>query len=445
MAGDEVRRDGGVNDMDPIVPIIGAVTGGTGAILLSATGYLCLLLGAAAGRRGSKDGLQTGAVSDDSLPFRHVVFVVPAHNEEAVLAGTIRSLAAQEYPRERFSILVIADNCDDDTAQIARDQGAEVWERTNPDERGKGYALAWAVKRLLAVPEPADAFFIVDADTKAAPDFLMRLAQSLHRRQDGAGRCALQGRYGVLNPGEGWRTALMSAAFDLVNHVRPLGADALGFSVDLKGNGMGFTRPVFELAPWSGRSITEDLDYGLDLLEKYGIPVGYEPSARVWAEMPTGAKASASQRDRWERGRRILTRERALPLLLRGLQQGDGRTTEAGARLLVPPLAELFVLAVVWSLVAAVSATFGWLPGSSALWYGAVALLWSGLIAYLLGGLRVAGAGVQAYSALLYAPFYALWKLAGYVLRSRPKNGAAASTEWVRTARNAAKETATPS
>jgi glycosyltransferase involved in cell wall biosynthesis len=402
-------------------------------------------LGAAAGRRGSSDGPRTGGDSDNPPPFRYVSFVVPAHNEEAVLAATIQSLTAQEYPRERFSILVVADNCDDRTAQIARDHGAEVWERTNPDERGKGYALAWAVERLLAAPEPADAFFIVDADTKAAPDFLTRLAWSLYRRQDPAGRCALQGRYGVLNPGEGWRTALMGAAFDLVNHVRPLGADALGFSVDLKGNGMGFTRPVFETAPWSGRSITEDLDYGLDLLEKYGIPVGYEPSARVWAEMPTGAKASASQRDRWERGRRILTKERAFPLLLGGLRRNDGRLVEAGARLVVPPLAELFVLAVLWSLAVVVIGAFGWLPGSPMLWHGAVALLWFGLFVYLLGGLRVAGAGVQAYSALLYAPVYAVWKLARYAVRPRDKRGAEASPEWVRTARNAAKETVTPS
>jgi len=429
--------------MLPFTALATATAITTGFALSVSVSYLLLLSGAAACRL--RHIIRQSSFTAELLPpvFRHVTVIVPAHDEELVLADTLRSLSEQQYDPRGFTVLVIADNCTDHTAEIARSFGATVWERTNDRERGKGYALAWAVDRLLAQPEPSDAFFIVDADTQVAPDFLMILSRRLFERQDDRGRCALQGRYGVLNKNEGWRAGLMGAAFDLVNHVRPLGADTLGFSVDLKGNGMGFTRAVFEQSPWSGQSITEDLDYGLDLLEKQGVAVGYVPEARVWAQMPTNAQQAASQRDRWERGRRLLTKQRAFPLLLSGLRRGDMRLVEAGGRLLVPPFAELAALLLVWSFGVILGVATGPLYGPGYVWIIVTALLWTGLSCYLLGGLRTAGASSEAYKALLYAPFYAVWKLVGYVA-ARARQRGSGQEAWVRTARNAANEIITP-
>ncbi|MBC8135429.1 MAG: glycosyltransferase [Fibrella sp.] len=421
----------------PMASAIAAwVVATAGAFPSASVGYLLLLSGAAAyGARRRARGVQA-SVTSGSVPdaISRVTVIVPAHNEEPVIAATIQSLLAQEFDGGHVRILIVADNCTDGTASIAREHGVAVWERTNPDERGKGYALAWAVGRLLAEPDPSEAFVIVDADTLAAPDFLRHLMHNLGEGRDAQGRCAVQGRYGVLNTDEGWRAALMAGAFDLVNHVRPFGLATLGLSVDLKGNGMAFTRAVLEVAPWSGRSITEDLDYGLDLLANHGIVVGYAPEARVRAQMPVASDAAASQRDRWEKGRRLLVRERAAPLLLAGLRRRDLRLFEAGVRLLVPPLAELFALCLLWSIAVAVAVAFGVLPQ---FYLYAAAVLPAALIAYLLTGLYIAGASREAFAALLHAPVYILWKFARYIVSPLTSR----TPEWVRTRRNTPKGT----
>jgi GT2 family glycosyltransferase len=353
-----------------------------------------------------------------------------------VLAATLRSLKTQDYPGERFEVVVVADNCTDATAQIARDHGAVVLERVNARERGKGYALDWALAQLLAQPAPAEAFVIVDADTWVEPGFLTIMASRLYPESSERGCRALQGRYGVLNRQEGWRAALMAAAFDLYNHVKPLGRDRLGLSVGLKGNGMAFTRAVLERARWRGHSVTEDIDYGLDLLRHHGIRVRYVPEARVLAQMPTTGAGVATQRDRWEAGRYRLLRERALPLLLEGLRGRDLRLCDAALDLLLPPLAELTALLCLWAAMIALGQVTHLLSDSPG-WWGPWAVSALGLLLYLFGGLKVADAPRQAYRALLQAPCYVLWKFALYAGRvvGRPSRTPAAASEWVRTAR----------
>lgn len=403
-------------------------------------------------------------------PLPRLFVVVPAHNEEAVIAESLRSLLEQRYPTPRREIVVIADNCVDRTADIAREMGAQVLERQDRSRRGKGYALSWAFERLLTwdagTSRAADAFIVVDADTCAHPLFLQGMAAALfpaaHRRRrdapaltplSGLRLAAVQGRYSVRNPGDSWRAALAAGAFDLFNHVKPLGRDFLGASVGLKGNGMGFTRAVIESVPPTGSSITEDIEYGLDLLTRRGVRVRYAPDARVWSAMPTTAAQSASQRERWERGRYRLVRQRALPLLCAGLLQGDLRMIEAALDLLTPPLAELAGLHLLVGLGVITAAAAGIaLPGGPRVWLGAVALSLVGLAAYILGGLRLAHAPAAAYSALWRAPFYALWKFSlyaasfcgrGTVSAYGRKGGAVegkvpAEMEWVRTERSPA-------
>lgn len=353
--------------------------------------------------------------------------IVPAHNEELVLAQTLASLKAQSYPAECFEIVVVADNCTDSTAAIARAHGAMVLERTHAQERGKGYALNHAVRHLLAQPTAADGFVIIDADTQAAPDFLTQMSARIAQDTDPRGYGAWQGRYGVLNARDGWRAALMTAAFDLVNHVKPLGRDTLALSAGLKGNGMAFTRAVAEQLPWPGGSLTEDLDYGLELARRFGLRVQYVPEARVQAQMPATAGQAASQRSRWERGRFGLVRGRALPLLGEAIRRRSLLLLDAAWDLLTPPLAELAALLLLLAGLTALGASAHLLPHPK-LWLSAAASGLMGLCVYVLCGLRVAGAGADAYAALARAPFYALWKFALLLTR---KSG----SEWVRTER----------
>jgi cellulose synthase/poly-beta-1,6-N-acetylglucosamine synthase-like glycosyltransferase len=409
------------------------LAGGLGLVILTSVGYLLVLLSAAF--LAKRERRPSGTVLPDAASAPRMAVVIPAHNEELVLAATLASLASQDYPRERFEVVVVADNCTDATAAIARAHGAQVLERTNRAERGKGYALDWAIAHLLAAPAPADAFVIVDADTWTAPNFLTQMASPLVSDPDMHGRCALQGRYRVLNSEEGWRAALMGAAFDLCNHVKLLGQARLGLSVGLKGNGMAFTRAVLEGARWGG-SITEDIDFGLELLRRHGVRVRYVPDALVRAQMPTGVQAASTQRERWEMGRYRLLRERAVPLFWEGLKQRNALLCDAGLSLMVPPLAELTALLMLWGGTVALGEWMHLLPGDWE-WNGAFALAALGLLTYVVGGLAVADAPADAYRALLKAPGYTLWKLGRYAIcglktLSSPKRE---SAEWVRTAR----------
>lgn len=405
-----------------------------GSVACANTGYLLLLLTAAALARRDANRRKAVAINNDDAAAPRVVIVVPAHNEEAVLGATLRSLDAQHYPKERLECVVVADNCTDRTASIASQSGATVLERVDLEKRGKGYALNWATATLLSRPNPPDIVIIVDADTWVAPEFTRLMATALWARRDERDCCVLQGRYGVLNVRDGWRATLMAAAFDLFNHVRPLGSERLGLSVGLKGNGMGFTRAVLERSPWGGRSITEDIDYGLDLLSNHGIRVGYLPQACVLAQMPVAGAPAASQRERWERGRYALLRERVRPLLTQGLRKRDYRLCDAAIQLLMLPLAELCGTIVGWGALLAVGAGLGMLPIpflGIGLWIATVL----GLLLYVVGGLAVAEAPREVYAALLRAPIYACWKFCLYLTPRIQGSGRGRGAEWVRTER----------
>lgn len=403
-----------------LVALVGLAAGGSVVFLL-------FLLCAALTARRSVPPVMPGR------PLALAV-IVPAHDEELVLAGTLDSLGKQNYPVECYEVVVVADNCADTTAALARSYGVTVLERTHAQERGKGYALNHAVIHLLSRPSPPEGFVIVDADTWVAPDFLTRMSARLQSGGGANGGAAWQGRYGVLNFGESWRAGLMAAAFDLVNHVKPLGREALNLSVGLKGNGMAFTRAVAAAQPWPGGSLTEDLDYSLELARRLGLRVGYAHEARVLAQMPTDAAQAGSQRSRWERGRLKMVRERALPLLWEGLRDRNRLLLDMGLDLLVPPLAELGALTLAWfSLVLLGTATH--LLPHPAVWLVSAALTGAGLLVYILGGLRVAGAPPEAFAALLRAPFYVVWKFALALSGLARKRRGAGADEWVRTER----------
>ncbi len=409
----------------PLLPLLFIfLTALIGAAGLAAVLSLLILLAAAAARRP--------AAPPATLPLRLAV-VVPAHNEELVLGATLVSLTSQDYPAGCVQIVVVADNCTDGTAAIARSRGASVLERTSETERGKGYALNFAISHLLAQPLAPEAVVIVDADTQAAPDFLRCMSARIAQNKDPHGYGAWQGRYGVLNSGDGWRAALMTAAFDLVNHIKPLGRDRLGLSAGLKGNGMAFTAPLAAALPWPGGSLTEDLDYGLELARRFDLRVQYVPEARVAAQMPATAMQAASQRRRWEQGRSGLVRERALPLLAEGLRRRSLLLFDAAWDLLTPPLAELAALLLAFLALTALGTATHLLP-HPAVWLGASALGLLALTVYVLGGLRVAGAGPDAYAALIRAPFYAVWKIALLVTGRRSAKNT--PDEWVRTERH---------
>jgi 1,2-diacylglycerol 3-beta-glucosyltransferase len=345
--------------------------------------------------------------------------VVPAHDEELMVADTVRSLLALDYPRDRFRVVVVADNSTDSTAARARAAGAMVLERTDPERRGKGYALDFAFRRLAAEGR-ADAFVVVDADTLASPNLLTAFASRIE-----AGGRALQAAYGVRNRDASWRTRLLHLAFTLFHDVRSRARERLGVSCGLRGNGMGFARSLLEQLPHDAVSVVEDVEYGVRL-GLAGCRVAYVEEARVLGEMPASERSSRSQRSRWEGGRLALTRLYVGRLLSAAARTRSLVPLDLALDLLIPPLASLGLAVLLGLSLSVITVRLG---------HGALAMVPWGLAALLLGvylarGWQVAGLGWRGLLDLGHVPSFVAWKLLLLVRSGRARSG-----EWVRTTR----------
>ena len=379
------------------------------APLLVASGYLCLL--ALVSRRGN-------ALLGARINPRFDI-VVPAHDEEQNIAGTVRSLLAIDYPRDRFRVLVVADNCADQTAARARSAGAEVLERTDPERRGKGYALAFGFAESLA--GSAGAVVVVDADTVVSPNLLRAFAARLEQ-----GAAAVQADYGVRNPDASWRTRLMTIALAMFHILRSLGRARLRVSCGLRGNGMCFTHAVLREVPHEAFSLVEDLEYGIRLGEA-GHRVHYAAEAHVLGEMVAAGSGAATQRTRWERGRMQMARLHGPRLLRLTLARRDRVLLDLALDVLVPPLSILAGSALLGLSCAVALSIYRQSVGPALYAWSAAAL---GLFVYLLRGWQLSGTGARGLADLLFAPAYLGWRLA-LALRRTGRRG----DEWVRTKR----------
>lgn len=343
--------------------------------------------------------------------------IMPAHNEEHGIGDTLACLFDSEYPVDRFTVFVVADNCDDRTADIAREAGATVFERTDPDNPGKGQALDWCLTTYADHLREFDGLVLIDADVEVDADFLDEMSLSLN------GCDVVQAYYGVANPEENWRTALTFAGFSLMNHVRPGGRVRLGGSAPLTGSGMGFRTDVLLGYGWPAHSIVEDVEFSVRLLLD-GHVIDYNPDAVVVSDMPAGRKPAGVQRRRWESGRFGLWRTYLPPLLHAFTVSGKWRFVDAMLDLLVPPLS----LVVLGQGVLLGLALFLVVPP---VWLLLTAFCVCGTAFHVLGGLHLSGTPASVWLRLPFVPIYVLWKLPIYL---RIFTGRAEKT-WERTAR----------
>ena len=352
-----------------------------------------------------------------ATPRPPLAVLVPAHNETAGIVATVRALRAQLRPGDR--LLVVADNCSDDTAERARAEGAEVIERQHAEQRGKGYALAFGVEHLRAAP-PA-LLVIVDADCLPEPGALDTLAAACVREA-----VPIQALYLMLHETSPELHGRVSAfAWRVKNWVRPRGAARLGWPCQLMGSGMAFPWALAERATWASASIVEDMQMGLVLAAEGHAPLFCE-AARVHSFFPSTPAAAMQQRTRWEHGHLGMTLQQMPRLLVQALRQGDWRLFGLALDLSLPPFALLVLLMVaLWASAGLVA----WLAGGAWLWQLASVLL---ALLVLAVGAAWAGWGRQVLGALdlLRAPWYAVSKIALYTrFWSRRQK------DWVRTDR----------
>src|SRR4051812_21928904 len=353
-------------------------------------------------------------------PSKRLAVLVPAYDEAAVIERCVRSLVEQTYPRDLYDVTVIADNCTDETAELAGRAGATVLERDEPDARGKGQALRWAIDRVLERTPPPDAVVIVDADSVVRPDFLAVLAGPLE-----VGAAAAQGESRLVDDGSP-AAAFRAGAFLLVNRVRPAGRAVLGLGCNLQGNGMLVSAGVLRAHPWNAFSATEDLEYSVNLLLA-GVRTRFAGGAIAESPAAPNREAGAQQQLRWEGGKLHVARTQLPRLLGAAARRRDPALLEAAVDLAVPPLGLFAALAAAGTAASGIAVAFGALPAWSITPW-AVALVAVPL--YVLVGYRAANAPRSAYRSLVHAPLFVLRKVAGaHRLRSfRPDS-------WVRTER----------
>jgi len=355
--------------------------------------------------------------TDVTLRTRRFAILVPAHNEAAVIERLLMNLALLDYPVGSFDVCVVADNCDDATATIARAHGARVYERFDDSERAKGFALRWLLQQLQAEDRAYDAFVVVDADSVLAANFL----RCMNTRLEG-GAQAIQAYYSVLNPEHSSVAGLRYAALAAVHYVRPLGRARFGLSAGLKGNGMCFTASILERFAWRWFTLAEDVEFQLALVAQ-GIRVEFAPETWVKADMPVTFDQAASQNDRWERGRLELARQQVPRLVWDGLRRRSWLQVDAAFEQAIPPMSVPFALAGL-AIPVALLLGAGWLAVAAALCLGVY-------VVHLVAALALVRAPAGIYLALGMAPMYIVWKLGLY---ARALVGER-NTSWVRTRR----------
>ncbi len=351
-------------------------------------------------------------------PLR-VAVLVPAHNESAHVLPTIACLQRQLRPGDR--LLVIADNCNDDTAELARGAGAQVAERHHAEQRGKGYALAFGVDQLRA--DPPDVVLVVDADCTVSEGAVATIAQ----------RCQATGKpVQMLNlmqagPDAGLKHRVLEFAMVMKNLVRPLGSFRLGGACHLMGTGMALPWSLMSTARLATGHIAEDMKLGVDLALA-GFAPQFLPDVRVSSAFPLDTGVALVQKSRWEHGHLATLTEELPGLALTAIKTGKPALMVMAMDLLIPPLAFYFLLLTLAGMLSCTAAAF-WSDWEPAAWISGLAALCFGLAI----GLGWAGFGRQLLSAreLLTPPLYALWKLPVYLAYFLKKKSG-----WVRTQRD---------
>jgi len=349
---------------------------------------------------------------------RRIAVLMPAHNEAAVLRTTIDSATSQLLAGDR--LVVVADNCSDATAAIARQAGAEVVERQDSLRRGKGFALDAGVRYLES--SPPDVVIVLDADCEIMPGALEELA----RVADATGR-PVQALYLMRMPDDPPPSVSVSVfAFLMKNWVRLRAMQRLHSPVLLTGTGMAFPWEIIRDVPLASGEIVEDMVLGLELVRRRRGPVFCE-AARVYSDLPTDRAAANAQRTRWEHGYLGTALRFAPSLLWNGLIQRSVPMFLVGLDMLVPPLSLLVLVSL---LACAVTLGTGW-------WTGDLLPFFLLVSAGMLNAVGIVGCWWRF--AKDWIPIRLVLDIPGYVIRKTSiycRFIGKRQTEWVRTQRS---------
>lgn len=323
---------------------------------------------------------------------------IPAHDEVSVIARTVSTLRAADYPPELLDVYVVADFCSDDTVRLARGAGAQAFERNEGERGGKGQALAWLFERILGSGKHYDAIVVFDADTQVHPAFFKVMSIRL---ADGA--TVVQGNHLISNPDDGWFPALTWAMFLIDNRFQNQGRANLGLSAKNMGDAICFRTDIIRRFGW-GEGLTEDYAFRRRLLLE-GIRIGYDPEAKAYGEAPQSWQQARHQRARWLRGAYDASRRNARELWNKGWKNRNFAMLDGTVQGFLPSYSSLALVAgAIWLFqLAFTSLVPTWLLWA---WTMTVVLL----IVYPFLGLWLEKAPLKAHLVIMSGPIFILWR-----------------------------------
>ena len=361
---------------------------------------------------------RTSPVAAPGTPSHRTAVLIPAHNEGAGILPTIRDVQAQLGPNDR--ILVVADNCTDDTAAIVQAAGVEVIVRTDPARRGKGYALEFGVRHLGL--NPPDVVVIMDADCRLGENALRHLSENAMA----SGR-PVQSLYLMLAPenappGKG----VNLFAWRVKNWIRPLGLKLFGLPTQLFGTGMAFPFSLLLGRDLGNSRLAEDCALGIALASA-GYPPLFVSEARVHSHFPVSQAGSEQQRQRWEKGHLENIVDLVPGALVKSLRDRNLGLAALAIDMAVPPLSLLVLVTAVCEIFGGVAFVLGAPPAALAIPSLSVLLVVLGTVL----AWTAVGRDVLPLRELLGLPLHAIRKLAFYHGIASGK----ASSSWIRTDR----------
>ena len=221
------------------------------------------------------------------------IIALPANNEETVIGNLIKSLKMQDYDKDLFDIYVIADNCTDNTAKIARENGAIVYERFDETKKTKGYALNWFLSKMKVKKDDYDALLVFDADNIVDKNFLNVMNKKLCQ-----GEVLVQGYRDIKNPTDTWVSGGYAIFYWTMNRLYHLARYNMGLSPLINGTAFMVKWDMIIDEGWNTKTLTEDIEFALINISK-GVKLGWAKDAIVYDEQPLTFKQSWKQRERW--------------------------------------------------------------------------------------------------------------------------------------------------
>ena len=234
--------------------------------------------------------------------------IIPAHNEEKVVVNLIESLKKLDYPKDLYDIYVIADNCTDKTAEVAKKAGAIVYERFDEAHKTKGHALQWFLAQKIEEDAPYDAFCIFDADNIVDENFLKVMNKKLCQGEE-----VVQGYKDIKNPSDSWVSAGYAIFYWTMHRFYHLARYNIGLSPLMNGTGFMVKFDVIKSQGWNTKTLTEDIEFSLKRIIE-GKKLGWARDAIVYDEQPVGFKQSWTQRSRLSVGHMLCLKEYTKPL-----------------------------------------------------------------------------------------------------------------------------------